>query len=312
MRGLPALLALVLLACEETPPRAPTPREECSPGIFGIEAYDALYDFPVGGRPAIFATSPDDLRAAREELRERVVRAAAVDPSPLRREARIVLQNDAWGLYQRVENQSGLASLKRPLAALVRRLALGSSERSAARIGIATAARRVLDPNEGWREVGTEMPVFSHERAFGLRRIFHVVLRESARALTSQLVALDAAGHAYASDVPGDLEILGLRDDRIVAARLFELDRRALRCRGAEHALEETDRVRHVPDLGAHSFFLELDPPEPVASLPCARCHSDGEIDSLPDPSVAPEPRLARLVSQAGALAQPIFREEAD
>ncbi len=312
--GRAVALLFLILGCEHessaptvlAPSAAPP---ACSAGIYGIEAYDALYEFEIAGRPALYVTSTDAIVENAGPLLEQIERALAADPSSLVPPARIVLQNDVWGLAQRVPASGELAPLARALASLVRRLALPAALFHA-EIGVPGAALQALAPSAGWREVGTEMPVLGHERAFGLRRIFHVLERENARALVSQLVGLDTDGRAHATEVVGDLEILFHTDTEPVAgARLFELDRRAVRCFGADRGLHETDRVSFVPGLGASSFFLELDPPEPIASLPCARCH-DGEVDSLPSAAIEPEPRLRSLVRQAGAHAAPIFAQE--
>lgn len=302
-----AMVVLVLAGCEEGPAVAELAAEACTPGITGIAEYDALYALGDGGRPVIHAISREVRDAHAAELRARVERAAPVDPSALAPAARVALQNDLWGLWQRLTHDGDHAPLRAGLAALIRALAL-PADRIPGRgaIAITTAAARTIDPRDGWREVGTELPVLGHERAFELRRVFHVVLGRDARALTSQLVALDDHGRAHASDVPGDLEVLAPAVGQPSSARLFELDRRALRCRDRD-ALVETDHVAVVPGLGASSFFLELDPPAPVASMPCARCHDDGEVDSLPDASIPPAPRIRVLLDQATELAAPIF-----
>jgi hypothetical protein len=281
-------IALVLLACGEDP----SPPAACSRGITGIAAYDALYE---GG--AIHATE----RALRRSPVAPFERAAEIDPAALPPAARVALQNDLWGYWQRLNEDGDQPELQDTVARIIRRLAL-PADRIPSRIAPPPAALSHLGSFE---EVGTEMPVLSHERAFGLRRVFHVLLAEDARALTSQLVALDDRGVAHATDVPGDLEVLAVRDGAAIGARLFELDRRALRC--GEPALVEVDHVSRVPGIGASSFFLELDPPVAVAAMPCARCHEDDHMQSLPDARLRVEPRIAGLIDQATDLAAPIF-----
>lgn len=286
-------LATLLVACADPPPPV------CSPGITGVEAYDAIY-----AHEALHAT---DARArAAPDLLAIVERAERADPASLPPAARIALQNDLWGLWQRLRADGDRPELARVLARLIRRLAL-PADRIGGHVAISPHARRALD--EQFREVGMEMPVLGHERAFELRRVFHVLLAgDHSRALTSQLVALDDRGRAHPSEVPGDLEILAMGGGAPIGARLFELDRRALRCGGP--ALVEVDRVSHVPGIGASSFFLELEPPVPIAEMPCARCHEDDHLMSLADARFAPEPRIQRLIDQATELAAPIFEDE--
>jgi hypothetical protein len=298
VRALGAVIVACLSACGA--PEEPA----CGGSITGIAAYDSLYE--VGSsRPVIFSVSADERRAHASELLARARAAAEVDPARLAPAARIALQNDLWGLWRRLGADGDQDELRAALAAVIRRLAL-PPERipGRGRIGVTTAAARTIDAR--WHLSGTELPVLSHERAFELRRVFHLAFGPDARALTSQLVALDDRGRAHASDVAGDLEILAPAAGVPSAARLFELDRHGLRC-GTE-ALRETDRVSRVPGEGASSFFLELDPPAPVASMPCARCHDDGELDSLPDEEIPVEPRVRALLDQATELAAPIFR----
>lgn len=68
------------------------------------------------------------------------------------------------------------------------------------------------------------------------------------------------------------------------------------------------DVARHVPGTGAHGFLAELDPPAPLTELPCARCHDDDAMMSLPSTELTLGARyealLAPLRAEADALAE--------
>ena len=141
------------------------------------------------------------------------------------------------------------------------------------------------------------MPVFSHERSFGLRRIFHTYARGDLRAFASQLVVVDREGHAHTSCVAGEIEMIDLGPEGARSARVWELDRDALAL-GPEHALREVDRVTHVPGLGADAFFIEEHTAILLSEVPCRRCHDDAFEMSLPVPGLPPRPRIERLLAQ--------------
>lgn len=283
---LSCLLLLALAGCEpreEARPAAP----RCGPETYGQPAYDAL-----ASDPRFFRTDTDWLEGPGGAQVLAKLRAAAMVEPALPVASRIALQNDVWGLWQRVD-AAPVASVRKASVleaaeALVRRLAPTLSD---------TPPGALPPPlGEGWRELESEMPVLNHERLFGFRRVFRVALRRGARerAIFSQLLAIDARGRVVRTSVFGDLEMLELDGDALVGARLFELDRRALRCGGPR--LVEAATVAHVPGTGANGFLAELDPPAMLQALPCQRCHDDGEMMTLPSPTLPLGARHASLL----------------
>lgn len=255
----------------------------------------------IDGRPAIFTTSAEALRAVAARLTTAIEDAhaslAALSPAEA-----VAWQNDLLGLAARARAAPVSDGALTSLAAAAERGALDLAPDPAAGTpfvceGAPPLLAQLLPPADGWRENGTEMPVLSHERAFGLRRVFRLFARQDLRALASQLVVVDREGTARTSCVAGEIELLELGGDGAVSARIWELDRVAL-ARGAEHALREVDRVSHVPDLGADSFFLDERSVILLAEVPCRRCHDDAFEMSLPLPGLAPTPRIAALLTQ--------------
>lgn len=277
-----------VVGCSEDPRpqiEAPEPGERaprCSDGTWGVAAYDALMDVE-GVAPL---TRPEVAswveQAAGEILLQRLQRAAETDPDELPTEARHALQNDVWGLWQRVHRNpvesERTHALENAAARLIRRLA---PEEVEVFDGVPAPVASVL--GEGWRERESELPSLQHERLFGLRRVFHVVRRgESERALYSTMVVLDGEGHAQLTGVPGELEMLRFEGETLVQARVFELHRRGLRCGLPNRGLREIDEVSHVPGAGANGFIVAFEPPVALAALPCAQCHDDASLMSLP------------------------------
>ena len=282
-------LALLVVACgtDAEPPTARTERARPEPPAapscdaasptWGVPEYDALEGLndPSVVRPG---------GRGRDTLAARLSAAAAVQPPEwLSPAARVTLQNDVWGVLQRARSAEVSSPELHAIAVaaghLVRRLAPRSLERWSP--GFPSAVAPVLEG--GWQEHESELPSLQHERLFGFRRVFHVARRgEDERALFSTLVAIDRDGAPVLTRYVGDLEMLRFEDGELVEARVFELDRRAVRCRGAASALREVDDVAQVPGIGAHSFLRTFDPPADLDTLPCARCHDNVFPMSLP------------------------------
>lgn len=306
-------------ACDEpADPSGPSPVERppsATPadGPWGVAAYDAVLAVRVGDRPLLHAIEPERWidRAEAATLAVRLEEAAAVDPAGLSPRARVALQNDAWGLFQRVSalpsSSPTRARIADGAAALVRRLALDEPPASD---GTPDVIGRLLPEEAGWRDVEAELPVFGHERLFGLRRLFTVRIRggaagtETERALYSTLVAIDAEGRPRLTDVVGDLEVLRFDGEALVEAHLFELDRGRLRRDGPLGSILEVERAAHVPGLGADGFLATFDPPAALADLPCARCHDDAFAMTLPSDALEPGRRHRALLDQLAPRAR--------
>lgn len=312
-----ALASLILVGCDDDGDEtgatvSATAATACADGTWGLAPYDALLDVRTGGEPLLYATEPARWIDTPEALAlaSRLEAAARVEPS-LPPRARVVLQNDVWGLWQRVHDLATSSPardrLLRASAALARRLAL---DHPPGANGTPAVIARLLPASEGWRDVEAELPVFSHERLFGLRRLFHLRVRENEeRALYSTLVALDAEGRPRPTDVVGDLEHLRFDGPELAGGRVHELDRRALRCDGPLASLREVDRVTRVPGLGADGFLATFEPPATLdvarADIPCARCHEDAFAMSLPSDALEPGRRHRALLDQVERAERP-------
>lgn len=229
--------------------------------------------------PALFG------REVTPELSRLVEKAAGEDASGLTARQRIVLQNDVWGWIQRTEDSPPVATKLLRALAVDDDAMLGGLDEVPTHAAIAGMTERTSD-----------LVSLSHERLYGLRRLFRIYVSKDRRALVSQLVAIDGRGRARLTNVIGDIELLEFATSAPVAdrvpevGRVFHLDR-------SNAALVEVDRVEHVPDVGANGFLLELDEPVPLSNFPCARCHDDAQQMSLPVEG-DPKPRLARLLSE--------------
>ncbi len=306
------VVALAALGSCGSPPSEHTRDETiraqvCDGGAttWGVPAYDALYALASeDGRAWVFTENPRE-GVDVDHARALVDAALQQDPATLQIRPRLILQHDVWGLHERltsgVSSELALDELARQVAALERRLALPADE-----IPMAAAMPdevRVRLPAElGWREVASEMPVLSHESAFGLRRIFRVALRSDGDevALFSQLVVRDDAGRARQTALTGELEVLTMKDAEVVGARVFELNRRAVGC-GAGDVLVPVDVVETVPVHAADRYFGRFDRPMRVDELPCLQCHHDPHMGSLPTEALAPSWRWQALLDQTSA-----------
>ena len=273
--------------------------------IWGVPAYDALYAFEgADGHAWIFAENPrEGIDMARAG--NLVDAALREDPTVLQIRPRLILQHDVWGLHERLTSGASsepvLDALATRVLALERHLALPADQIPDAAT-MPEHVRALLPADLGWREVASEMPVLSHESAFGLRRIFRVALRDDDEevALFSQLVVRDDSGRARQAAIAGELEVLSMKDDEVVGARVFELDRHAVRC--AEPAvLAPVPVVETVPVHGADHYFGRFDRPMRVDELPCLQCHHDPHMGSLPTDTLAPSWRWDALLDQVGA-----------
>jgi hypothetical protein len=269
---------------------------------WGVEALDALSTVDVNGTSALVSIDTDAVVARAGELAPLFERAARIDARALPLRARVALQNDAWGFVERLRASSVTSephdALARAGIALVRTLAFTEPElASLDGAEVPEALARLLPASEGWREVDTEHSVLGHERAFGLRRLFRLFVAPGRRALASQLVALDARGGAHLTSVVGEIEVLRFDGALPVEARVHHLDRGALG--GAEQRLVSVDAIDHIPSLGADRFLLSLEAPEPLATMPCARCHEDDDAFSLPTGEPPRPERHTRLLEQA-------------
>lgn len=285
----------MLAACGQA-----TPEPACAEGTWGEPAYDALEEL---NEPDLFERPPDALDRFAGRLAAAARATPRLDPA-----ARITLQNDAWGVWQRARAQTSSSGARHAIEAaaarLVRRLAAGPIV--ALGPGLPRPVATALGP--GWREHESELPSLQHERLFGLRRVFHVARRgEDERALFSTLVAIDARGTPRLTSVIGDLEVLRFEGARLAGARLFELDRRNLRCHGPTRALREVHEARHVPGTGAHDFLARFEPPVPLRELPCAECHDDDSMMSLPAAGLAVGGRFEALLAPVRGEGRALF-----
>ncbi|MCC7381967.1 MAG: hypothetical protein IT384_09065 [Deltaproteobacteria bacterium] len=308
----PIAALATILACKRASDPGPPPAEPPSEGPYRERALDALAPLLVASELAPLRDTIRALRAAHDSDLERL---------PLR--SRVVLQNDVWGLAQRVAASSSTApeaqevqgvqevqevqEAQAAAAALVWKLALpAESLRRIEGLSIPPHVRAAIgEESEGFRERSSEHRVLGHERAFGLRRAFRILLAEGQHALISQLVALDRDGRAHLTDIVGDVELLQFDGPRLLAARVLHLERRVLRTSLLAGSLVEVERIAQIPSEGASRPIIRFDPPARVADLPCAQCHEDDSMMSLPFDGETPLERLRIVLSRAEAARPP-------
>lgn len=258
------------LACgDSAPSTAPPPP---------VAEHDWAPLYHVGGEdnPALFRLG----LGARRHQAELVTALEALNPAEMSRTQRIVVQNDVWGLLERLGPETSV--LSRATRAAMARLALPASS-------FAEFSRTLPGELEGFVERATELPTLQHERAYHLRRLFglafradeHVVERPSTRALFSRLVVVDDSGTRHLTSVVGEIEWLRFEGGELREARVWKLSRQRLE-------LEEVTEVQVVPDHGADSFVFDFGTPTALSELPCQRCHDEDGMMSLPssDPSL--------------------------
>ncbi len=313
------LLALVSAGCSdcnrggEPAARADRPAAElnaaCPEPLYGDPHLKALYDVHAAGEPALLTADVDALLEAGPTLIPLLDEARAVSLVGIPRVAREVVLADAWGAAARLQrgavSSPARESLTRALGALMRHLAIQPDE-ALRNHRPPPAALAIVPVEDGWAEFDTEHSVLTHERVFGLRRVFRIFVRgdHEARALVSQLIAIDANGDAYLTSVVGEVEMLELDADGPTGARVWRLDRQHLGC--GDVMLEEDSEVQRIPDIGADGFILDLPAPESLATMPCARCHEDADAFSLPTTRTAVADRLTPLLTRAGRNARAI------
>jgi hypothetical protein len=257
------------LACGDSEPSTAPPPP--------VSEHDRAPLYRVGGEedPALFRLG----LGARRHQGELVSALESLNAAQMSHTQRIVIQNDVWGLLDRLGPETSV--LTRAARAAVTRLALPASAFS--------ETERTLPPElEGFVERASELPTLQHERAYHLRRLFglafrsdeHVIERPSTRALFSRLVAVDDAGRRHLTSVVGEIEWLRFEGAQLREARVWKLSRR-------DFELEETHVVEHVPDSGADSFVFDFGTPTPLSDLPCQRCHDDDAMMSLPNATLA-------------------------
>jgi len=216
--------------------------------------------------------------------------ALAADPDDLGTRARVILQNDLWGAAQRL----ALRGSPSTAGARIGRLAWALAPDAAALAGIDGA---VIPPSvrgmlAGFIEHSSEHTTLTHERAFGLRRVFRLLLDGDRRAMVSQLIAFDRDGRAHLTDIAGELERLEFTAETLTAAQVLHLDR-------PSGTLVEVEHVDQIPSHGATSTIIDFAPAVRVADLPCARCHDDRQMMSLPMFGLDPIPRLRGVIKTA-------------
>ena len=320
----PAIAALCALACERSPAdtdpvhaarsvdpdSAPTEQRQdtniAEPPIDDAElAWKSLYQLrrPTGDvllfDRAITEAPPADLKQLAEALR-----SISAQRTKLDRNRQIILQNDVWGLFIRLENPSESlperAELSDIAGSLVRDLSLEAGTFRA--LSTPLLPIKLLSEDAGWYEVASELAALNHELAYGSRRIFRLFRRRGSEdlALASHLVALDRDGATRRSDVIGEVEILhfsneGNEGNELTSAEVYELDRLSI----GGPALQSLVQVVQIPGEGADSLIAEFDPPEAITELPCLRCHHDGIAMSLPNPALPPRWRDAGVLRRA-------------
>lgn len=291
-----AALLLVLGACKAPPPQAPEVR--CGPDVYGVGPLDALMVpiAPFEGAPVFVRdVAAMDSTGALATLTGRLRAAHEAELGGLSPASRVVLQNDIWGVVQRLQragvSSSHVTQAQEAAVALVRRLAPppGTLGWTLAQ-GLPPGAP---EPLVGLKEHGSELVSLQHERLYGNRRMFRIFIDGPRRALLSQLVAIDTNGEAYLTSVIGEVERLQLSGNAVVAAAVHHLDRRGLRC---GEGLKEMKDVLHIPAEGAHAFLAHFDTPQPLVDLPCTECHRSAMMMSLPDARSSAQARIDDLI----------------
>lgn len=273
-------------------PSVPPPKPEAA-------FADLLNVQPPFQKPPIFVTDIDALvnSGLVGEVIKQFDAAARADATMLSRRGRIVLQNDAWGLIQRLKRVETVSAEVRSLhdaaRRLVQSLALSDDDlRRHSQVELpedAPAAVRALS------EYGSELASLQHERLYGYRRIFRIFQTGANRALMSQLVAIDTRGQPYLTRVVGEVEALAFDAGTVVAAEVHHLERHD---NYLNPTLEPIQIIEHVPADGAHAYLVELRPAVPLAALPCKQCHRSGFRMSLPEATPTPEKRWALLLNE--------------
>ena len=302
--------ALLPLAACQTAPHGPAvlvPTEYVQAEAESLRA--VLEHVLIGGTPALIA--PDTSTWA-ESLTGIVLLGALETANGLDDEsfddmathgaARLLLQNDVWGLWQRTSSEGSVSSIREELHLA----AEGLMRRLAAPANVApnrTAIPAAIAPHlVGFEPEESEMPILQHELAYDARRVFHIAIRgeqREERALYSTLIGVGPDGHLYETDVVAELEMLRFDGDDLVHARVFEIHPEALGSTQGSGSLVEVEAVERVPSRGANHTVAQFDGPIALADLPCANCHHDASMMSLPSPNLALGARNGGVLSFA-------------
>lgn len=280
------LAALLSLAsCRNPPPHSDSMTAARPPGA----AFVALYSAPsVLERQVARVLAPDAAASLAGRFRE----ALAVAPTPLSPTARVIVQNDVWGLWQRLDGW-GVSTperdlLRRLTARVIVHLALRPEE---VPVAPDPAFATVFSASDGWREQGIGVPDMEHDRLFGYRREYHLFTRASDsrdRALVNHMLALDSTGTPRATALVGGVERI-LPSPATPRVEVFDRDRAAVGEGVPAMVAERT--LTSLPSHGANGTLLRLDGPTPLSPALCMRCHHDLADANFTDPQPSPDPR---------------------
>lgn len=262
------------------------------------------------GRPILFMSDPAAKLEpeATKALTTRLDQLAAVGPS-LPAISKALLQNDVWGLRQRLEAEPLDSSEKAALLDRARAVMRALAPSSAELLGLQRPDPERPKWLERFVEHDSEHGSLMHERLYGFRRLFRIYLDgRGGRALVSRLVVLDQHDRPQLTEVIAEIELLVFQpapgsegrpgDPRLQKARVFERAHVSFD-RPSGPPLVELHRVEQVPGPSANgtlAVFAEAD--QPIERLPCLRCHDDPEMMSLPVPLTEPGARHAKLLSR--------------
>lgn len=244
----------------------------CSKGLYGINEIDVLY-LPSPEESILFQTSSfGNQSKSLEYFAEQIQVASEVPISGLSSESKIVLQNDFWGLYQRIElaaeSTSTLERIQTAALGLVNKLALSPQNRLEANLHEAPDSIDI----KNMKEMTSMFHILRHENAYGLRKLFRIFHSDQKKMMISHFVGIDKKGDPYFTPVIGEVEVLSVTDNGLKGHSLFHLDRRALRC-NENQILKETTTVDRIPSIGANEYLFE-GPPTELRNNPCQECHA--------------------------------------
>ncbi len=234
--------------------------------------------------------------------------ATALDaPFRLEPDAQVIWQGDVLGLRDRAGSLNESSEAR---AAIVQR-----ADRLVSKLSLAPRPALISPPGAlppsivshlpGFSVQTSELPSLMHERAFGLRRVFFVALSEdgATRALYSRLIAWAPGGDPWLTNVVGDLEILRFEDGALIEARVFDLERETSTLRELTHAAG-------VPGIGADHHVALFDPPVALSALPCASCHDDDTMMSLPRADLSIDARVDSILAQRATRSRSSSRSD--
>lgn len=218
--------------------------------------------------------------------------------------SRVILQNDLWGLWQRLQPNRAPAApddvpttLSEAIRASV--FALAATEEELEALGpvpVPGSLAALMPSATADDEMESLFPVMTHELSFDLRRMSRIFIDGNERAIISQLLAIDNNGKTHVTRIVGDLEWLKFFGDELADARVLHLDRET-------GELREHHSIAHIPDRGANRFFITFDPPVPISELPCVSCHDEREPNSFPGLPNKLDPRKEHFLRRASSRA---------